>query len=116
MQRECIWAIGGKTAGTNKENYQNIHACRSYTNVGEAIYDMKGWGNTDTIRKTTYNLAGIDTSTATASQMNNAFKKYAPAAYYCYYYNVDSARAMKGVREKDTLLIVHLLNKNPRTL
>lgn len=102
FQGECIWAIGGKNPATNKENYESIHACRLYGKVGEAVYDMKGWGNTDTIRKTTYNLAGIDTSTATASQMNNAFKKYAPAAYYCYYYNVDSARAMKGVREKDT--------------
>ena len=102
FQGECMWAIGGKNSATNKEYYQSIHARRKYDKVGEAIYDMSGWGNTDTIRKTTYNLAGIDTSTATSSQMNNAFKKYAPAAYYCYYYNADSARVMKGDREKET--------------
>lgn len=102
FQGECIWASGQKKQGSSSFIYTSIHARRQYGKAGEAIYDMNGWGNTDTIRKTTYNMDGIDTSTASASQMNNAFKKYAPAAYYCYYYNADSARAMKGDREKQT--------------
>lgn len=102
LRGECVWASKKVTYNGQTTNnvYLNIYSRKVYKIYSAAAYDMNGRGNTDTIRKSTWNVLHI-IDTTSENQRRDAFRLCAPAAYYCYYYNADSARAGKGLRTGD---------------
>lgn len=65
-----MWAQG------QSQDYQNIHALAQYGSQKDVLFDMKGYENTKKIK--------FD------AEQRGQFSFYAPAAYYCYYYNENS--------------------------
>ena len=71
-----IWA-------QDQEKAKSIHAVNKCTDQKDALFDMRGKANTQAIKASAEN---IDDSV----DPERAFLYYAPAAYYCYYYNESS--------------------------
>lgn len=90
---ECLWASGKNNPRNNEIIYRQIHSGRMYSLLNDALYDMSGIYNTDTIKKSVLNAAQIS---ETDENFLTTFRTYAPAAFYCYYYNAEKARTTPG--------------------